>query len=140
MNDTQHRLCSLKKTLTVLVVISLVPRPSITANTVEGLVKLLRRMTSGGRMVDVQWTCSGRRTFGGVVTFSNRRRPAFINCLKCPGKDSHVNIMNVSLHYSNCMQKLILAYLHTVEKQKTVRAGGKAENLYNVGCKADKSC
>ena len=29
---------------------SLVPRPSITANTVEGLVKLLRRMTSGGRL------------------------------------------------------------------------------------------
>ena len=29
--------------------ISLVPRPSITANTVEGLVKLLHRMTSGGR-------------------------------------------------------------------------------------------
>ena len=32
---------------------SLVPRPSLTANAVEGLVKLLRRMTSGGRMVDV---------------------------------------------------------------------------------------
>ena len=29
---------------------SLVPRPSITANTVEGLVKLLHRMTSGGRL------------------------------------------------------------------------------------------
>ena len=29
---------------------SLIPRPSIAANTVEGLVKLLRRMTSGGRM------------------------------------------------------------------------------------------
>ena len=29
--------------------VSLVPRPSITANTVEGLVKLLRRMTSGRR-------------------------------------------------------------------------------------------
>ena len=29
---------------------SLVPRPSITANVVEGLVKLLRRMTSGGRL------------------------------------------------------------------------------------------
>ena len=28
---------------------SLVPRPSITANAVEGLVKLLRRMTSGRR-------------------------------------------------------------------------------------------
>ena len=28
---------------------SLVPRPSITANTMEGLVKLLRRMTSGTR-------------------------------------------------------------------------------------------
>ena len=28
---------------------SLVPGPSITANTVEGLVKLLRRMTSGRR-------------------------------------------------------------------------------------------
>ena len=27
--------------------------PSITANAVEGLVKLLRRMTSGGRKVDV---------------------------------------------------------------------------------------
>ena len=27
---------------------TLVPRPSITANAVEGLVKLLRRMTSGG--------------------------------------------------------------------------------------------
>ena len=39
---------------------SLVPRPSITANAVEGLVKLLRRMTSGGRK-------GGRRTFGGVV-------------------------------------------------------------------------
>ena len=33
-----------------LVCVSLTPRPSITANTVEGLVKLLRRMTSGGRM------------------------------------------------------------------------------------------
>ena len=33
--------------------LSLVPRPSITANAVEGLAKLLRRMTSGGRMVDV---------------------------------------------------------------------------------------
>ena len=40
---------------------SLVPRPSITANAVEGLVKLLRRMTSGGR-----------RTFGGVVNHSHR--------------------------------------------------------------------
>ena len=29
---------------------SLVPRPSITANTVEGLVKLLHRMMSGGRL------------------------------------------------------------------------------------------
>jgi len=29
---------------------SLVPRPSITANEVEGLVKLLRRMTSGGHL------------------------------------------------------------------------------------------
>ena len=29
---------------------SLVPRPSITANVVEGVVKLLRRMTSGGRL------------------------------------------------------------------------------------------
>ena len=29
---------------------SLVPRPSITANAVEGLVKLPRRMTSGGRL------------------------------------------------------------------------------------------
>ena len=29
---------------------SLVPRPSITANVVEGLVKLLRRITSGGRL------------------------------------------------------------------------------------------
>jgi len=29
---------------------SLIPRPSITANAVEGLVKLLRRMTSGGHM------------------------------------------------------------------------------------------
>ena len=29
--------------------ISLVPRPSITSNMVEGLVKLLHRMTSGGR-------------------------------------------------------------------------------------------
>ena len=28
---------------------SLVPRPSITANALEGLVKLLRRLTSGGR-------------------------------------------------------------------------------------------
>ena len=32
---------------------SLVPRPSIVANAVEGLVKLLRRMTSGGRLPDV---------------------------------------------------------------------------------------
>ena len=32
---------------------SLVPRPSITANVVVGLVNLLRRMTSGGHMVDV---------------------------------------------------------------------------------------
>ena len=29
---------------------SLVLRPSITANVVEGLVKLVRRMTSGGRL------------------------------------------------------------------------------------------
>ena len=29
---------------------SLIPRPTITANEVEGLVKLLRRMTSGGRL------------------------------------------------------------------------------------------
>ena len=28
---------------------SLIPRPSITANAVEDLIKLLRRMTSGGR-------------------------------------------------------------------------------------------
>ena len=35
---------------------SLVPRPSITANAVEGLVKLLHRMMSGGCMVDVWWT------------------------------------------------------------------------------------
>jgi len=31
-------------------IVSLVPRPSITANAVESLVKLLRRMTSGGRL------------------------------------------------------------------------------------------
>ena len=31
--------------------VSLIPRPSITANTVEGLVKLLRRMTSGRRCI-----------------------------------------------------------------------------------------
>ena len=43
---------------------SLVPRPSITANEVEGLVKLLRRMTSGGRKGGRK---GGRRTFGGVV-------------------------------------------------------------------------
>ena len=30
--------------------VSLVPRPSITANVVEGLVKLLRRMMSDGRL------------------------------------------------------------------------------------------
>ena len=45
---------------------SLVPRPSITANRVEGLVKLLCRMTSGGCLVDVWWT------FGGVVVLLNR--------------------------------------------------------------------
>ena len=33
---------------------SLIPRPSIAANSVEDLIKLLRRMTSGGRMVDIQ--------------------------------------------------------------------------------------
>jgi len=32
----------------VYTVLTLIPRPSITANAVEGLVKLLRRMTSGG--------------------------------------------------------------------------------------------
>ena len=32
---------------------SLIPRPTITTNAVEGLVKLLRRMTSGGHWVDV---------------------------------------------------------------------------------------
>ena len=32
---------------------SLVPRPPITANAVEGLVKLLCRIMSGGRMVPV---------------------------------------------------------------------------------------
>ena len=31
---------------------SLVPRPSITGNTVEGLVKLLLGMTSGGRYTE----------------------------------------------------------------------------------------
>jgi len=31
--------------------VSLIPRPSITANAVEGLVKLLRRMTSGRRCI-----------------------------------------------------------------------------------------
>ena len=44
---------------------SLVPRPSITANVVEGLVKLLRRMMSGGRLeawlitscTAVYWKC-----------------------------------------------------------------------------------
>ena len=44
---------------------SLVPRPSITANTVEDLVKLLRRMTTGGRLeawlitscTTVYWKC-----------------------------------------------------------------------------------
>ena len=30
--------------------VSLIPRPSITANVVEGLTKLLRRMTSGGHL------------------------------------------------------------------------------------------
>ena len=30
--------------------LALVPRPSITANTVESMVKLLCRMTSGGRL------------------------------------------------------------------------------------------
>ena len=36
--------------------VSLVPRPSITANAVEGLVKLLRRMTSSKRLEDI-WRC-----------------------------------------------------------------------------------
>ena len=36
----------------------------------EGLVKLLRRKMSGGRMVDVWWTYGRRRTFGGVVNRS----------------------------------------------------------------------
>ena len=35
---------------------SLVPRPSITANAVEGLVKLLCRMTSGGMALPVNCT------------------------------------------------------------------------------------
>ena len=41
---------------------SLVPRPSITANAVEDLVKLLHRMTSGKRWVDI-----GRRGTSGEV-------------------------------------------------------------------------
>ena len=34
-------------------------------------------------------------------------------------------LTHFSLHYGYCMQKLIVAYLHTVEKQNTARAGGK---------------
>ena len=39
MEDQECELCS-----------SLVPRPSFTANLVEGLLKLLRRVMSGGRL------------------------------------------------------------------------------------------
>ena len=38
--------------------LSLVPRPSITANAVKGLVKLLRRMTSGRCMVGTDVLCA----------------------------------------------------------------------------------
>ena len=52
--------------IALLIWSSLVLRPSITANAVEGLVKLLHRMTSGGRTVDVWWTQDAWRhgTFG----------------------------------------------------------------------------
>ena len=41
--------------------LSLVPRPSITANAVKGLVKLLRRMTSGRCMVGSDVLCASVR-------------------------------------------------------------------------------
>ena len=48
--------------------LSLVPRPSITANVVEGLIKLLHRMMSGRHWVDV-----GRRGLSRGSTAVHRK-------------------------------------------------------------------
>ena len=52
--------------IVLLIWSSLVLRPSITDNVVEGLVKLLHRMMSDGHTVDVWWTQDAWRhgTFG----------------------------------------------------------------------------
>ena len=48
---------------------SLVPRPSITANVVEGLVKFLRRMMSGGRWETwlITWKCHASQRLPDVI-------------------------------------------------------------------------
>ena len=41
----------------IVLLVSLIPRPSITANAVDDQVKLLRRLTSSGRLK--KWTFEG---------------------------------------------------------------------------------
>ena len=55
-------------------VTSLVPRPSITANAVEGLVKLLHRMTSGGGL-EAWLTCHACTSTGVYRKCHTSRRP-----------------------------------------------------------------
>ena len=66
---------------------NLIPRPSITANAVEGLVKLLRRMTSGGRLeawliapcmhnTAVHWKCHASKRPPDVILRRSFTRPS----------------------------------------------------------------
>ena len=83
------RLCTtlLVSYSTIHAVVRLIPRPSITANAVEGLVKLLRRMTSGGRLeawlmrhactnTAVHWKCHASRRPPDIILRRSFTRPS----------------------------------------------------------------
>ena len=59
---------------------SLIPKPSITANAVEGLVKLLRRMTSGGRLEAWHFRWTAVLCMHGAISHASRRPPDVILC------------------------------------------------------------
>ena len=67
---------------------SLVPRASITANAVEGLVKLLRRVTTGGRLE--AWlitSCTGSATPPNVQTSTGHSTYEFYQAFHCVSCD-----------------------------------------------------
>ena len=72
-----------------VLICSLVPRPSITANAVEVLVKLLRRMTSGGHLeawltchactsTAVHWKCHASRRPPDIILRRSVTRPSTV--------------------------------------------------------------